>query len=245
MDAFPKRFQGRSAIVTGGADGIGAAIAERLINEGAHVTLLDQDARRTREAVERHSRKGFEVDSFTLDVGGETAVEEAFTAVGEKRGKIDAVVHAAGIVGPNATKALEVRVEDFDEVYRVNLRGSFLVARAAIRQMEPQGYGRIVLFASIAGKEGNAGMSPYSMSKAGVIGLTKSLGKEYAESGITINAIAPAVIRTAMVENMEEWQVNYMTDKIPMKRCGTLNEAASLSCWLVSAEASFSTGTVF
>ncbi len=160
MDAFPKRFQGRSAIVTGGADGIGAAIAERLINEGAHVTLLDQDARRTREAVERHSRKGFEVDSFTLDVGGETAVEEAFTAVGEKRGKIDAVVHAAGIVGPNATKALEVRVEDFDEVYRVNLRGSFLVARAAIRQMEPQGYGRIVLFASIAGKEGNAACRP-------------------------------------------------------------------------------------
>ncbi|MGY8686942.1 MAG: SDR family NAD(P)-dependent oxidoreductase, partial [Verrucomicrobiales bacterium] len=166
-------------------------------------------------------------------------------AVKKKHGRIDAVVHAAGIVGPNATKAVDVKMDDFDQVCRVNLRGSYLVARAAIRQMEPANYGRILLFASIAGKEGNAGMSPYSITKAGVIGLVKALGKEYAESGITINAVAPAVIRTAMVESMEEWQVNYMTDKIPMKRCGTFGEIAALSCWIVSEEASFSTGAVY
>lgn len=246
MDAIPNRFLDRVIIVTGGADGIGAAVASRLVRESARVTIFDRDADQSGEAVERLRKDtGREIDSIVGDVSDEAAVEEAFAKVKAKHSKIDAVVHAAGIVGPNATKAADVRVEDFDLVYRVNLRGSFLVARAAIRQMEPEAYGRILLFASIAGKEGNAGMSPYSVTKAGVIGLAKSLGKEYAESGITINAIAPAVIRTAMVDGMEAWQVNYMTEKIPMKRCGTLDEAAAISCWLVSEEASFSTGAVY
>jgi 3-oxoacyl-[acyl-carrier protein] reductase len=130
-------------------------------------------------------------------------------------------------------------------VVAVNLRGSFLVTKHALGPMAARGYGRILLFASIAGKEGNAGMVAYSATKAGVIGLVKSVGKEFAESGVTINAIAPAVIRTAMVESMDQWQVDYMTEKIPMKRCGTLDEVTALACWVVSREASFNTGAVF
>ncbi|MFT4642143.1 MAG: NAD(P)-dependent dehydrogenase (short-subunit alcohol dehydrogenase family) [Verrucomicrobiales bacterium] len=245
MEAFTNRFKDRVVIVTGGADGIGAAVGKRLIAEGAQLSVFDNHPENSSETVKHYQDAGVEIDSYLVDVSDETMVEDGFAAVKKKHGRIDAVVHAAGIVGPNATKAVDVKMDDFDQVCRVNLRGSYLVARAAIRQMEPANYGRILLFASIAGKEGNAGMSPYSITKAGVIGLVKALGKEYAESGITINAVAPAVIRTAMVESMEEWQVNYMTDKIPMKRCGTLGEIAALSCWIVSEEASFSTGAVY
>jgi NAD(P)-dependent dehydrogenase (short-subunit alcohol dehydrogenase family) len=245
MEAFTNRFKDRVVIVTGGADGIGAAVGKRLIAEGAQLSVFDNHPENSSETVKHYQDAGVEIDSYLIDVSDETMVEDGFAAVKKKHGRIDAVVHAAGIVGPNATKAVDVKMDDFDQVCRVNLRGSYLVARAAIRQMEPANYGRILLFASIAGKEGNAGMSPYSITKAGVIGLVKALGKEYAESGITINAVAPAVIRTAMVESMEEWQVNYMTDKIPMKRCGTFGEIAALSCWIVSEEASFSTGAVY
>ncbi|MFT5192647.1 MAG: NAD(P)-dependent dehydrogenase (short-subunit alcohol dehydrogenase family) [Verrucomicrobiales bacterium] len=245
MEAFTNRFKDRVVIVTGGADGIGAAVGKRLIAEGAQLSVFDNHPENSSETVKHYQDAGVEIDSYLVDVSDETMVEDGFAAVKKKHGRIDAVVHAAGIVGPNATKAVDVKMDDFDQVCRVNLRGSYLVARAAIRQMEPANYGRILLFASIAGKEGNAGMSPYSITKAGVIGLVKALGKEYAESGITINAVAPAVIRTAMVESMEEWQVNYMTDKIPMKRCGTFGEIAALSCWIVSEEASFSTGAVY
>ena len=218
MNSFSDRFQDRVAVVTGGADGIGATVVDRLRAEGARVAILDL------KEPTLPNPKGV---SHRVDVGDEAAVNDAFASIAAQFGRIDAVVHAAGIVGPNATKAVDVAIEDFDQVCRVNLRGSYLVSRAAIRHMEPAGYGRILLFASIAGKEGNAGMSPYSISKAGVIGMAKSLGKEYAESGITINAIAPAVIRTAMVEAMDPWQVDYMTEKIPMKRCGSLEEVAA------------------
>ena len=128
---------------------------------------------------------------------------------------------------------------------RINLFGSFLTAKHALARMTPRNYGRVLLIASIAGKEGNAGMCAYSSAKAGVIGLVKSIGKEFAETGITVNALAPAVIRTAMVAAMEPAQVKYMTDKIPMKRCATLEEVASLACWIVSPEASFNTGFTF
>lgn len=245
MNVFPERFRDRVVVVTGGADGIGAAVSKRLVAEGARVVLFDCDPEMSAKAVTGFAEHGATVEAVHVDVGDESHVEEGFAQVQATHGRLDAVVHAAGIVGPNATKVLDVSVEAFDHVYRVNLRGSFLVARAAIRHMIAPNYGRILLFASIAGKEGNVGMTPYSTTKAGVIGLTKALGKEYAETGITINAIAPAVIRTAMVEGLDEWQVTYMTDKIPMKRCGTLEEAAALSCWAISDEASFCTGAVF
>ncbi len=234
-------YEGRVAVVTGGADGIGKAIAIRLAEEGAKVCIFDKDIELLKKTVQEIPKSS----SFQVDISNDSAVSSAFDEVVNAEGKIDIVVHCAGIVGPNAKKITEVDVNDFDQVYAVNLRGSFSVTKYAVRHMEKQNYGRVLLFASIAGKEGNAGMTAYSATKAGVLGLTKSAAKDYAETGITINTIAPAVIRTAMVDALDQWQVDYMTEKIPMKRCGTLEEITSLACWIVSEEASFNTGAVF
>jgi len=241
MNFNSNRYEGRVAIVTGGADGIGKAIAIRLAEEGAKVCIFDKDI----ELLEKTIQEVPGSSSFQVDISDDSAVSSAFDEVVNAEGKIDIVVHCAGIVGPNAKKITEVDVNDFDQVYAVNLRGSFSVTKYAVRHMEKQNYGRVLLFASIAGKEGNAGMTAYSATKAGVLGLTKSAAKDYAETGITINTIAPAVIRTAMVDALDQWQVDYMTEKIPMKRCGTLEEVTSLACWIVSEEASFNTGAVF
>ena len=235
------RYDGRVAIVTGGADGIGKAISIRLATEGAKVCLFDKDI----ELLERAAKEVPGSSSYQVDISDDSAVSAAFNEVINTEDKVDVVVNCAGIVGPNAKKINEVEVDDFDRVYAVNLRGSFSVTKYALRHMEKQNYGRILLFASIAGKEGNAGMTAYSATKAGVLGLTKSAAKDFAETGITINTIAPAVIRTAMVDALDQWQVDYMTEKIPMKRCGTLEEVTSLACWIVSEEASFNTGAVF
>jgi 3-oxoacyl-[acyl-carrier protein] reductase len=241
MNFNSNRYEGRVAIVTGGADGIGKAIAIRLAEEGAKVCIFDKDI----ELLEKTIQEVPGSSSFQVDISDDSAVSSAFDEVVNAEEKIDIVVHCAGIVGPNAKKITEVDVNDFDQVYAVNLRGSFSVTKYAVMHMEKQNYGRVLLFASIAGKEGNAGMTAYSATKAGVLGLTKSAAKDYAETGITINTIAPAVIRTAMVDALDQWQVDYMTEKIPMKRCGTLEEVTSLACWIVSEEASFNTGAVF
>ena len=148
-------------------------------------------------------------------------------------------------MGPTSIQTADIVAEDFDQTIAVNLRGSFLVLKHALQAMTKRDYGRILLIASIAGKEGNAGMCAYSTSKAGVIGLVKSAGKEYAETGITINALAPAVVKTAMVESMPPEQVKYMTEKIPMQRLCTLEEVASTAAWIVSPEASFNTASTF
>ena len=235
------RYDGRVAIVTGGADGSGKAISIRLATEGAKVCLFDKDI----ELLERTAKEVPGSSFYQVDISDDSAVSAAFNEVVNTEDKVDVVVNCAGIVGPNAKKINEVEVDDFDRVYAVNLRGSFSVIKYALRHMEKQNYGRILLFASIAGKEGNAGMTAYSATKAGVLGLTKSAAKDFAETGITINTIAPAVIRTAMVDALDQWQVDYMTEKIPMKRCGTLEEVTSLACWIVSEEASFNTGAVF
>jgi NAD(P)-dependent dehydrogenase (short-subunit alcohol dehydrogenase family) len=241
MNFNSNRYEGRVAIVTGGADGIGKAIAIRLAEEGAKVCIFDKDI----ELLEKTIQEVPGSSSFQVDISDDSAVSSAFDEVVNAEEKIDIVVHCAGIVGSNAKKITEVDVNDFDQVYAVNLRGSFSVTKYAVTHMEKQNYGRVLLFASIAGKEGNAGMTAYSATKAGVLGLTKSAAKDYAETGITINTIAPAVIRTAMVDALDQWQVDYMTEKIPMKRCGTLEEVTSLACWIVSEEASFNTGAVF
>jgi 3-oxoacyl-[acyl-carrier protein] reductase len=238
---FEGRFAGKTAIVTGGGSGIGLHIVRRLAREGAAVAVFDRDA----EAMERAFRGAAGIETRAVDIGDEASVERALRGVVESRGGLDVVVHCAAVVGPTSRKITEVSVAEFDEVCRVNLRGSFIVTRLALREMKEKGRGRILLFASIAGKEGNAGMSPYSSTKAGVIGLVKSVGKEFAESAITINAIAPAVIRTPMVEATDPAQVKYMTDRIPARRTGTLDEAAALACWIVSDEASFCTGFTF
>jgi len=240
---FEKRFTDKTAVVTGGASGIGKAVVERLVKEGAHVAIFDRDQKATDAVAKELGTLG--VESSVVDISDEAAVGEAMGALVAKRGRLDVLVNCAAIVGPTATVITDVSVDDFEEVYRVNLRGSFVVAKQALVQMRKTNEGRILLFASIAGKEGNAGMCCYSSTKAGVIGLVKSIGKEFAESGITVNAIAPAVIRTPMVEATHPDQVKYMTDKIPAKRTGTLDEAAAIACWIVSDEASFCTGFTF
>jgi 2-dehydro-3-deoxy-L-rhamnonate dehydrogenase (NAD+) len=237
------RFAGKTAVVTGGASGIGRAVVERLAREGAHVAIFDREPKGMAAVAAQLS--AIEVEAHTVDIADEPAVAAAIDAVVARRGRLDVVVHCAAVVGPTATPITEVSVADFDDVVAVNLRGSFVVAKQALLQMRKTGQGRILLFASIAGKEGNAGMCCYSSTKAGVIGLVKSVGKEFAESGITVNAIAPAVIRTPMVEATHPDQVKYMTDKIPARRTGTLDEAAALACWIVSDEASFCTGFTF
>jgi len=172
-------------------------------------------------------------------------VKDSIQKVISKFGRIDILVTAAGITGKTNLKTHEVDPDDFQKVFNVNLNGMFYFCREVLPQMLQQNYGRIINIASIAGKEGNAGMLAYSSSKAAVIGLTKVIGKEYAETGITCNAIAPAVIRTAMVDIMPPEQVKYMTDKIPMKRTGTIDEIAELVAFMASKESSFTTGFTF
>jgi len=240
------RFQDQIAVVTGGADGIGKAVSRRLASEGASVILFDLSEERIGVAIEEAAHDGIHLDAALVDVSDEASVRAGFERVAQRHGdRLDILVHCAAIVGPTNTRITEVSTEAFDLETAINLRGTFLVTKYALLAMEPRGYGRVLNFASIAGKEGNAGMSPYSATKAGVIGLVKSAGKEFAETGITVNAIAPAVIRTPMVDGIHPDQIRYMTDKIPMKRCGTLEEIAALSAWIVSPEASFCTGFTF
>jgi NAD(P)-dependent dehydrogenase (short-subunit alcohol dehydrogenase family) len=236
------RFEGQVAAVTGGADGLGFAIASRLVAEGARVWLLDRDAARVQAAAEK---LGSRAQAAVVDITVESEVQRTFERIAAAEGRLDVVVNSAGIVGPNNRKITDTPADGYEQVLRINLFGSFLVCKHALVQMQKRNYGRVLLIASIAGKEGNAGMCGYSSAKAGVIGLVKSVGKEFAETGITINALAPAVVRTAMVEGMDPAQVKYMTDKIPMKRCGTLEEVASVAAWIVSREASFNTGFTF
>lgn len=240
-----KRFENQVAVISGGADGIGKGIADRLLSEGAKVVLFDVNLNMLIKTQKEFSERGFVVEVIKVDVSSEDEVRNAFEKVKEKYGKADVMINSAGIVGPTSTKITGYPVEEFDKIYSINLRGAFLMTKYAVGLMEKNQYGRILLIASMAGKDGNPGMAGYTAMKAGVIGLVKGIGKEYAESGITINGLAPAVIRTAMNENTAPEQLAYMTDKIPMKRLGTVQEVASLASWIVSKEASFNTGFVF
>ena len=214
--------------------------------KGYRVAILDINEEKLAEANGALKEAGVEaVMHVATNVTDEESVTAAVTAVTTAWGRIDALVQSAGITGRTGIKTTEVELKDWEMVFKVNSTGVFLMAKAVIPTMETQGSGRILNIASVAGKEGNAGMLAYSASKAAVIGLTKSMGKEYAESGITINALAPAVIRTAMVEAMPDTQVKYMTDKIPMKRCGSLDEIANMCAFIVSPECSFTTGFTF
>jgi 3-oxoacyl-[acyl-carrier protein] reductase len=239
------RFENQVAIVTGGASGLGKAVVSRLAREGAAVTIFDTNEAGMQAVVAELSATHLAVFTHVVDVSDKQSVQDGIQSVYDTHGRLDIVVNCAGVVGPNGKTITDVSVEDFDDVYRINLRGSFLMAKYALDKMTKNDYGRILLIASIAGKEGNAGMTSYSATKSGVIGLVKAVGKEYAETGITVNGLAPAVVWTPLVDDMDPAQVDYMTSRIPMKRCATLDEVAAMVCWIVSKEASFNTGFVF
>lgn len=240
-----RRFENQVAIVSGGADGLGKAIAFRLASEGAKVALFDVNEQKLSETTQLLQRQGVNAMGVCLDIGDEQKVKTGYEAANEKFGKIDVVVNSAGIVGPTNTSILDYSVADFDRVYQVNLRGVFLMAKYGLTYMAKQGSGRVLLIASIAGKEGNPFMAGYSATKAGVIGLVKGLGKEFADKGITVNGLAPAVIKTAMNADTAPEQLVYMSSKIPMGRLGTVEEVAAVASFVVSPENSFSTGFIY
>eukprot|EP00565_Helicotheca_tamesis_P005909 CAMPEP_0185731366 /NCGR_PEP_ID=MMETSP1171-20130828/12727_1 /TAXON_ID=374046 /ORGANISM="Helicotheca tamensis, Strain CCMP826" /LENGTH=539 /DNA_ID=CAMNT_0028400623 /DNA_START=99 /DNA_END=1718 /DNA_ORIENTATION=+ len=244
------KVDGQNCIVTGAARGLGYGIAHHLGTEGASlVVLIDFDHVEIDAAVESLSKlvPTCKYVGRVCNVTDSEKVEAIWKEVVgiSGNGRLDILVQAAGIVGKTNLKCEDVEVENFEDVMKVNVQGIFHGCKAALPYMSKQSYGRIVNIASIAGKEGNAGMLAYSTSKAAVIGLTKTIGKEYATLGITCNAIAPAVVKTEMVANMPDEQVKYMTDKIPMKRCGKVEEIAAMVVFMCSKEAGFTTGFCF
>lgn len=245
MSEVEPRFKGQVAVVTGGGDGMGKAIAKRLASEGARVAIFDANPDAMEKAQIELRKDGLGALSVKCDVTHEESVRGAFERIMIVGKKIDIVVNCAGIPGPTATKIGDYPLKDFRHVVDVNLIGSFLVAKYSIPLMLRSDYGRLLLVSSIAGKEGNPGMAGYSASKAGVIGLVKGLGKEYAETGVRVNGLAPAVIQTRLLDAVKPEQLSYMVDKIPMKRVGTVDEVAALAAWIVSRECSFTTGFTF
>lgn len=196
-------------------------------------------------AARLHSEYGARAFAFEIDVRERKSVDKVVREAADKLGGLHILVNSAGVTGKTNVKTGEVDPDDWENVFAINSRGTFLMCRAALPLMQKENYGRIVNIASVAGKEGNAGMAAYSASKAAVIGLTKTIGKEYAETGITCNAVAPAVIFTDMVAALPKATVEYMTSKIPMRRCGTLDEIAALVAFIASREASFTTAFTF
>jgi 3-oxoacyl-[acyl-carrier protein] reductase len=228
-----QRFNGRVALVTGGSSGIGAAVAGRLLAEGAHVASLDL-AERAPEGVL----------AIAGDVSNSADVEAAIAHVESELGPVDVLVCSAGITG-DSLRTVDVDDREWRRVFAINSDGVFFCNRAVVGSMTERGYGRIVNVASIAGKEGNPMAAAYSASKASVIALTKAIGKDLAGTGVLVNAIAPAVIETPLLAGMSEEHIRYMVEKIPMGRLGSVDEVASLVCWLASEECSFSTGATY
>ena len=236
-------LQDRVAIVTGAARGMGFAIAQRFLQSGASVILWDLNADALQAAKNKLASFG-DVHVDAVNVADFEAVKAATDRVRQRHGKIDILINSAGIAGIN-TPLADYPIETWNQVMQVNLNGIFHTCKAAVPHMQQAGYGRIVNIASMAGKDGNPNASAYSVSKGAVITLTKSLGKELATEGISVNVVAPAVIGTEMLADVTEEQLGYMLAKIPMGRMGTVEEIASLVSWLSSEECSYSTGAVF
>jgi 2-dehydro-3-deoxy-L-rhamnonate dehydrogenase (NAD+) len=237
-----KDLENRVAVITGAASGLGLAIAKKLSQFNVRLALFDSNE----DALSGiKSELQSEVKLYTVDVTSEDQVKKAVDDAANQFGSIDMLINSAGITGKTNIKSHEVEYANMKSVFDVNFTGSFFTSKHVLPWMLKNNYGRILHIASIAGKEGNAGMLAYSASKAAVIAMAKVQGKEYAETNITINALAPAVIKTSFLEDMPSEQIKYMTDKIPMKRCGTLEEAANMAVFIVSPENSFSTGFTF
>jgi NAD(P)-dependent dehydrogenase (short-subunit alcohol dehydrogenase family) len=234
-------FKGRTAIVTGGAAGIGLAIVKRLLDSGATVRVWDRDRKTLDQAV---SALPGPVSGAVVDITEAPVVTKAVEDAIRDLGQIDVLVNNAGIAGMTVP-TVDYPVEEWERVLKVNLTGPFLCARAVAPQMVKRKYGRIVSVASIAGKEGNPNACAYSASKAGVIALTKSLGKELAQTGVVVNCVTPAAAKTAIFDQISQQHIDYMLSKIPMNRFVLVEEVAGLVCWLASEDCSFSTGGVF
>ncbi|HEY9412028.1 MAG TPA: SDR family NAD(P)-dependent oxidoreductase [Jiangellaceae bacterium] len=238
-------FEDQSAVVVGAGAGIGRAAALALAELGAAVTCVDRDEEAAAKVAAEIGAAHGAATSVGADITDPPAVRSAFALATAAHGQVHAVVNCAGITGQTGAPSHEVSLDDFERVYRVNVVGALVVSQVAVEHMLPHGYGRIVHVASISGKDGNPNMVAYSSSKAALIGMVKAQGKEYAQSGITVNAIAPAVIRTDMVDAMPDDVVAYMVSKIPMGRTGELSEAASLIAFAASSVCSFTTGFTF
>ncbi len=234
-------FNGRHAIVTGGATGLGFAIAQRLIASGGSVTLWDRDAATMQQAV---AQLGAAARAVPVDVSQHASVQQAVRSTRQQSRRIDALVNSAGIAGPNA-KTWEYPVDGWRQVIDVNLNGLFHCCREVVPWMRESGYGRIVNIASVAGKDGNPNASAYSASKAAVMALTKSLGKELADTQIRVNCVTPAAVKTAIFDQISEQHIQFMLSKIPLGRFGTPEEIAAMVGWLCTEDCSFSTGAVF
>ena len=234
-------LKGRTAVVTGGAAGIGLAIAQRLAHSGATVTMWDRDARALAEAAQHITGNPH---AETVDVSNHEDVHRAVGSTLKKMSRIDILVCSAGITGPNTT-TVDYPVDAWKQVIDINLTGVFLCNKHVVPHMQKNDYGRIVNIASIAGKEGNPNAVAYSASKAGVISITKSLGKELAKTGIRVNCVTPAAVKTGMFAQMTQQHIDFMLSKIPMNRFGQVEEIAAMVAWLCTEECSFSTGAVF
>jgi 2-dehydro-3-deoxy-L-rhamnonate dehydrogenase (NAD+) len=236
-------LKGRVAVITGGAQGIGYAVAERMLDSGATVALWDINEAQLAKAREALAPRGT-VSTTAVELTDEASVQAATDAALRAHRRIDALVNSAGITGGNAP-TWELAPDVWRRVIEVNLVGCYLTCRAIVPQMLKQGYGRIVNIASVAGKEGNPNASHYSASKAGLIGLTKSLGKELAKSGVLVNAVTPAAAKTPIFDSMKPEHIEFMLSKIPMGRFLQVEEAASMIAWLATEDCAFTTGAVF
>lgn len=236
-------LEGKTAIVTGAARGIGLAIVERLLDSGARCCLWDIDRDGLNGAMSGLEGKGH-VDMEVVDVTRSSAVQTATDGTIRRFGKVDILVNNAGIAGASK-KLWECTPEEWRQVINIDLMGVFHCCHSVVPPMLKNGYGRIVNMASIAGKEGNPNASHYSAAKAGVIGLTKALGKELAQTGVAVNCVTPALVQTGILKQMTQEHIDYVTAKIPMGRTGNREEIAALVSWLCSADCSFSTGAVF
>jgi 3-oxoacyl-[acyl-carrier protein] reductase len=230
-------------LVTGAASGIGKQIAISLTKKGAIIAACDRNLAGLEKIKDEINSESFHI--FEVDFVSEESIVRCVSAVEKQLGPLKAVINCAGVLGKNGEKIENLDIEDFDLVYSINLRGAVILTKAVIKGMAERGYGRILHMASISGKEGNPLLVSYSSTKAGLIGMVKSVGKEYATTGVTVNSIAPALIESPMSDSFSESQLAYLKSRIPMNRLGTSNEVAEMAAWIISPACSFTTGFTF